>query len=75
MTGPARNARMAEVDSNPGLNETISEQKSACRKNGKLSLDAKHALRKRQPFMFARSDRDIYVNNKTPFKVPRFWVS
>lgn len=61
-------SRMAEVDSDPRLNETISERKDACRKNGKLSLDARHALRKRQPFRFARSDRDIFVNNKTPFK-------
>jgi len=66
---------MTEVDSNPGLNETISKQKGACRKNGKLSLDTKHALRKRQPFKFTRSDRDIYVNNKTPFKVLRVWKS
>lgn len=69
MTRLARNARMAEVNSNPGVNETTSEEKSACRKNGKLSLGAKHVLRKRQPFKFTRSDRDIYVNNKTPFKV------
>ncbi|XP_071632124.1 ribonuclease P protein subunit p20-like isoform X3 [Temnothorax longispinosus] len=59
---------MATVDSNPELNETLSGQKGACRKNDKLPLDAKHALRKRQPFKFSRSDRDIYVNNKTPFK-------
>ncbi|XP_077273569.1 ribonuclease P protein subunit p20 [Temnothorax americanus] len=59
---------MAKVDSNPGSNETLSGQKGACRKNDKLPLDAKHALRKRQPFKFSRSDRDIYVNNKTPFK-------
>lgn len=64
----AKNARMAEVDNNTGLNETISEQKDACRKNDKL-LDTKHALRKRQSFKFSRSDRDIYVNNKTSFKV------
>jgi len=57
---------MAEIDSNSGLNKTISEQKGACRK--KLSLN-EHALRKRQVFKFVTSDRDIYVNNKTPFKV------
>ncbi|KYM82138.1 PREDICTED: ribonuclease P protein subunit p20-like [Atta cephalotes] len=56
---------MAEIDSNSGLNKTISEQKGICRK--KLSLN-EHALRKRQVFKFVTSDRDIYVNNKTPFK-------
>ncbi|XP_011162295.1 ribonuclease P protein subunit p20 isoform X1 [Solenopsis invicta] len=59
---------MAEVNNNPELNETVSEQKGVCRKSNKFSLDAKHALRKRQSFKSSRSDRDIYVNNKTPFK-------
>lgn len=75
VTQPARNARMAEVNNNPELNETVSEQKGVCRKSNKFSLDAKHALRKRQSFKSSRSDRDIYVNNKTPFKVPSGWES
>ncbi|XP_012532680.1 ribonuclease P protein subunit p20-like [Monomorium pharaonis] len=59
---------MAEVNNSSELNKTVSKQKGACRRNGKFSLDANNALRKRQSFKFFRNDRDIYVNNKTPFK-------
>ncbi|KAL0122650.1 hypothetical protein PUN28_007402 [Cardiocondyla obscurior] len=59
---------MAEVNSNLTLNKTISEQNSVRRKKKKLPLDARHALRKQQPFKFNKSDKDVYMNNKTSFK-------
>lgn len=62
---------MAEVDDSLKLNKPNSEAlKSIYYKSDKIILpSAKHVLRKKQPFKLKKSGKDIYVNNKTPFKV------
>ncbi|RLU19495.1 hypothetical protein DMN91_008052 [Ooceraea biroi] len=59
-----------EVDNNLNLSEPVSKQKSLSRRNGKtLASDkAKNVLEEGKPFKLRKSDKDIYVNNKTNFK-------
>ncbi|XP_025075041.1 ribonuclease P protein subunit p20-like isoform X1 [Pogonomyrmex barbatus] len=59
---------MADVDGNAELNEiVVSAEKSTCCKNGTLS-NGKYVLQKKEVFKLKKSDKDIYVNNKTPLK-------
>lgn len=67
MIPSTKNVRMAEANDDPrGLSETTPKRKNTRRKNS-LS-NSKHVLRKKQPFELKKNGRDIYVNNKTPFK-------
>jgi len=60
-----------ETGNKRGSSKPISKQKSLSNKNGKtLALNnVKYILRKKQSIGLRKSDKEIYVNNKTNFKV------
>jgi len=60
-----------ETGNKQGSSKPISKQKSLSNKNGKtLALNnVKYILRKKQSIGLRKSDKEIYVNNKTNFKV------
>ncbi|KAH0951732.1 hypothetical protein HN011_001710 [Eciton burchellii] len=59
-----------ETGNKRGSSKPISKQKSLSNRNGKtLALNnVKYILRKKQSIGLRKSDKEIYVNNKTNFK-------
>ena len=63
-----KNFRMAEVTHELELGEPDNQNTETSNKHEKKK-DTKHIIKKRQPLCFPKRKEDIYVTNKTPFKV------